>query len=556
MAGLNIFLFWAFLLNHMFLFSFQVYTPKSLVAYAVKEVAKVYRFYDQDAFSFVRNIDYHPLTITDSVPLEISIKDLHICFCCINRQEQKRILESARHSLVKRRQAIDEIFDSIAKMVVNFGNKNEVDELDLKKLRVKTSNYHEIMDFLESVGVEVKLENILEKMLGHIQKFRFRAKLLNLAVNQSYLGCGEKVEDVESAGINQGKGVISADMLHEYSKDGGMKRAGEGFTADTADHKEEVNAAKIEEAMEDVNLEVQVDAESTGDGLKKVGADTDGQQEVYNKENIGNFIEVTNLADGCFVKFAEYCPGDRLKIEEEYYKHSRNNGIERTGGGEIDDHQGKVHKERIEEKIEKVTLAVGDDKESVSDIIRVVGGSIEESKEMEISEAGHGLGDDIESADAARLGGENIADYQIEVNEERIEKEIEDADLAVGHDMESAGDYVGDRVKLEVIESDDVRERDLREIKITIEEEADFAVGNQGLSSGDELKIDDMIGDCDRVGKEQLLLGSTTDKEGELSKERKSVGKKETDSTIGDDMFGIEDEEEDHFVLYGMIRCS
>ena len=497
--------FFAFLSN-FFSFSFQVYAPRSLVTYAVKEVAKVYRFYEQDAFSFVRNIDYHPLTITDSAPPEISIKDLHICFCCINRQEQKRILESARHSLVKRRQAIDEIFDSIAKMVVNFGNKNEVDELDLKKLRVKTSNYREIMDFLESVGVEVKLENMLEKMIGHIQQFRFRAKILNLLMNQSYLGYGEKVKDVESAGEG-----LKDDTKGEHNKSIGMEKVGGGFIAYANDYVEGVNEERTQMKAEKTDLVVRDNVESVGDGVRKVEGIA-GLQEEDNETN-ENFIEVTNLADVCYVKFAGYYPGDGLKIEEEYYNHSKNNGVEIVCGdnkADTDDLQENVNEERIEGGIEKTNLAMEEKLESA--------------------------GDGVISKDGGSL--------------------VEGADLAVGYDMESAGDCLGDGVKLEVIESDE-GERDVSELKIMIEKgKAELAVGNKGYHSGDGLKIGDVIDDSDRVSQEQLLLGYTIDNEGEFNKERKSTGKKETDTTTGDERFSVEDEEEDHFVLYGMIRCS
>ena len=586
-------------LSNFFSFSFQVYAPRSLVAYAVKEVAKVYKFYDQDALSFVRNIDYHPLTITDSAPPEISIEDLRLCFCCINRQEQKRILESARHSLVKRRQAIDEIFDSIAKMVVNFGNKNEVDELDLKKLRVKTSNYLEIMDFLESVGVEVKLENMLEKMIGHIQQFRFRAKILNLLMNQSYLGYGEKVKDVESAGEG-----LKDDTKDEHNKSIGMEKVGGGFIAYA--NEERVNEERTQMKAEKTDLVVPDDVESVGDGVRKVGGGIAGLQEEDNEETNENFIEVTYLADSYYVKFAGYYPGDRLKIEEEYYNHSRNNGVEivcgdnkadtndlqenvneerieggiektnlemeeivesagdgmvSKGGCSLDNHQEKVNKEEMEEEIENTDLAVENDLASVGDgTIRAVEGSIavyqKEAKkewiEQDIIEVGHTVGDDEVSQGVRAIVGEGFIDQQKEVHEEKNEKEISEASQRVVGDMESAGDCL----KLEIMESANDRERDLSEIKITMieKEKAELAVENEGFHPGDWLKIGDMLGDYDRVGQQQMVLGSTTDNKVKLNKERKSVGKKDTNSTTGYERFNI-DEEEDHFVLYGMIRC-
>ena len=537
--------FFAFLSNY-FSFFFQVYTPRSLVACAVKEVAQVYRFYDQDAFSFVRNIDYHPLTITDSAPPEISIKDLRLCFCCINRQEQKRILESARHSLMKRRQAIDEIFDSIAKMVVNFRNKNEVDELDLKKLRLKTSNYRAIMDFLESVGVEVKLENMLEKMIGHVQQFRFRAKILNLLINQSYLGYGEKVQDVESAGEGM------KDTKDEHNKSIGMEKVGGGFIAYANDQIEGVNEEKTQKKAEKTDLVVVDNVESVGDGVRKVGEGIAGLdlQEEDNEETNENFIEVINVKDGYYVKFAGYCPGDRLKIEEVNYNHNRNNELEIVDGdvkADTDDLQEKIKEERIWEGIEKNDLAM---------------------KEI-VESAGDGV---------ISKGGLSLDDQHEKVNKERIEDEIENTDLAVGddiesvgngairvvegsiavgHAMESARDSPGDGVKIENIQGSNNRERNLSEIKITMieKEKAEMAVENKGYLSGDGLKIGDMLCDCDRVDQERLL-GSTTDNEGQSNKETKSIGKKKADTTTVNERFNIEDEEEDHFVLYGMIRCS
>ena len=603
--------------SNCFSFAFQVYTPSSLVALAVKEVAKVYRFYDQDAFSFVRNIDYHPLTVTDLAPPELFVRD----DSGINRMEEEKrekLLTSARRFLRKRRRAINAIFDTIAKMIVNFRNKKEVDELDLKKLRVKTSNYRGMMDLLESVGIEVELEDMLEKMIGHIQQFRFRAKLLNLVVNQSYLGYGEKVEDVESAGDCQAEGMKIEDTNNEHNKNSGVEKVGGGLVGNASDNLEEVNEEKTEKKIGKTDLVVRDEAESAGDGVRKVGggaldAAAAGHQEEVDEENNENDIEVTNLADGCYVKFAGYYPGDRLKIEEENYNHSRNNGIDGVCGGvnaDTADRHEKVKEERIEEGIEKTDLAVRHKVESAGDrVIRegrayiydyqekvaeeriedglektdlAVGKIVGSAEYVGIRKDGYLIDDhqgkvkeekadkEIEKTDLA-VGGDNepegnreikevgdsVAVDQKGVNEERIDKEIKQADLAVGHDIESAGDCLGDGVKHEAIESDNDRERDLSEIKVMIEKEgAELAFGNKGYPSGDVLKIGDMIGDCDRVGQEQLLLGSTIDNEGELDKERKSVGKKEADSTKGDERFNIGDEEEDHFVLYGMVRCS
>ena len=558
-----------------FSFSFQVYTPNSLVAFAVKEVAKVYRFYDQDAFSFVRNIDYHPLTVTDLAPPELVVRD----DSGINRMQEEareKLLTSARRFLRKRRRAINAIFDTIAKMIVNFRTKKEVDEQDLKKLRVKTSNYRGMMDLLASVGIEVKSEDMLEKMIGHIQQFRFRAKLLNLVVNQSYLGYGEKVEDVESAGDCQGEGMKIKDTNNEHNKNSCVEKIGGSLVCDASDHMEGVNEESNEKKIEKPDLIVRDEAESAGDGVRKVGvgliADAAaGHQEEDDEENNENNIEVINLADVCYVKFAGYYPGDRLKIEEENYNHSRNNGIERECGGvnaDTGDLREKVKEERIEEGIEKTDLAEGEIVESAED--RVIRkdecfiddhqGKVKDKKaEKEIEKTDLAVGDTKEPVGDREIKevGDSVADHPKEMNEERTEKEIKDADLAVGNDIESAGDCLGDGVKLEVIESDNDRGRELSEIKITIANEgAELAYGNKGYPFGDGLKIRDMIGDCDRVGQAQLLLGSTIDNEAELDNERKSVGKKEADSTKGDERFNIEDEEEDHFVLYGMIRCS
>ena len=547
--------FLAFLSNNLS-FSFQVNTPRSLVTYAVKEVAKVYRFYDQDAFSFVRNIDYHPLTITDSAPPEIAITDLRLCLCCINRQEQKRILMSARCFLKKRRHAINAIFDTIAKMIVNFHSKEEVDELDLKKLRVKTINYRRIMDFLESVGVEVKVENMLEKMIGHIQQFRFRAKLLNLAVNQSYLGHGENVEDMESARESQGEGMKREDTNDEHNKNSGVEKVARGFIANASDHQGGVNEERAEKKTEKTGLIVGDNpVEFTEDGVRKVGggiiADAAFHQKEAYEEKIENFIEVINVTDGCYVKFAGYCPGDRLKIEEGTYNYNRNNGIERVGGyvkADTDGLQEKIKEERTLGGIEKSDLAM----------------------EEIVESAGNGV---------ISKGGRSLDDHQEKVNKGRIEDEIENSDLAVGddiesvsdgairvvegsiavgHGMESAGDSLGDGVKIENIQVSNNRERNLSEIKITmVEKEKDeMAVENKGYLSGDGLKIGDMLGDCDRVDQEQLLLGSTTDNEGQSNKETQSIEKKKADTTTMNERFNIEDEEEDQFVLYGMIRCS
>ena len=40
--------------------------------------------------------------------------------------------------------------------------------------------------------------------------------------------------------------------------------------------------------------------------MRKVGEGIAGQQEEFNEETIFFFIEVTNLADGCYVKFVGY----------------------------------------------------------------------------------------------------------------------------------------------------------------------------------------------------------------------------------------------------------
>ena len=96
----------------------------------------MYRFSSQDAYSFVRNIDYHPLTVTDLSPPEFDVTN-NRRIELLQEEEKERLFTSARHFLMKRKRAIDAIFNILAKMIVNFDNIEAVDERDLKRVRTK-----------------------------------------------------------------------------------------------------------------------------------------------------------------------------------------------------------------------------------------------------------------------------------------------------------------------------------------------------------------------------------------------------------------------------------
>ena len=173
----------------------------------------MYRFSSQDAYSFVRNIDYHPLTVTDLSPPEFDVtSDRRIVL--LQEEEKKRLYSSARHFLMKRKRAIDAGFSLLAKMIVSFESIEDVDDRNLKRVQAKSIEYRGVLEQLESIGIEVQLEDNLEKLIGHIQQERTGAKLMNLFVNQSYLSYSEEVEDVDSAGGDcLGEGIKMEDMI-------------------------------------------------------------------------------------------------------------------------------------------------------------------------------------------------------------------------------------------------------------------------------------------------------------------------------------------------------
>ena len=406
----------------VFPLSFQVYTPRSLVALAVKEVAKVYRFYDQDAFSFVRNIDYYPLTITDLAPPEFHVTD-DSKINLLQEAKMERMLLSAKKFLMKRRRAVNAIFDTIAKMIVNFRNKEEVDELDLKRLRVKTVKYLEIMDLLDSVGIEVELEDMLEEMISHIQQHRFRAKLLNLFLNQSYLRCGEKVEDVEPVEDSQGDDMKTADEESDNQK--GEEKIGDGLLANERKHKEVVHKDRTEnEKVVDTDLVVRDNVDSTEDWIIIESADiiacAANHQEEVNEERTEKETEKTDFAFRCEIE----SPEDR---------------VIRDHGGITDDIMGKV----IEE-VEKTDLTEKNDIETVDNkAVSVTESSTAYHQKEKVNEEKETITNEINNGSPAKEDSENSAggtagiggcsiedsfDQQKELNEERVamEEVIED----------------------------------------------------------------------------------------------------------------------------------
>ena len=233
----------------------------------------MYRFSSQDAYSFVRNIDYHPLTVTDLSPPEFDVTN-NRRIELLQEEEKERLFTSARHFLMKRKGAIDAIFNILAKMIVNFDNIEAVDERDLKRVRTKIIKYRGVLNHLESIGIEIQMEDKLEKMIGHVQQERARAKLMNLFVNQSYLRYGEEVEDIESAGGDcLGEEIKIEDVVNEHDRDRGVERVDGGLLDNTDDHKEEVSKEGNENEKEESDSANRDDAESAGgdclgDGIK------------------------------------------------------------------------------------------------------------------------------------------------------------------------------------------------------------------------------------------------------------------------------------------------
>ena len=155
----------------------------------------------------------------------------------------------------------------------------------------------------------------------------------------------------------------------------------------------------------------------------------------------------------------------------------------------------------------------------------------------------------------------------------RYGEEVEDVESAGGDCLgeeikmeDVVNEHVGDRCVERVVggsldKTDDHKEEVSKEMNGNEKEEADSAVRDDVESAGGDclgngIKMEDMLGDHDRVGK--ILLGSTEeDNKGELNEERNKCEKEEAYSATGDDELVVDDEEEeDHFVLYGMIRCS
>ena len=250
----------------------------------MKEVAKVYRFSSQDACSFVRKIDYHSLTATDLNPPKFDVTNNRMIEL-LREKEKERLFSSARHFLMKRKKAIDAGFSLLAKIIVSFASIEDVDDRNLKRVRTKSIEYCGVLGQLKSSGIEVQLEDNLEKLIAHIQQERARAKLVNLFVNQSYLRYGEEVEDVGSAGgdylgedikmenmINAhdsgvdrecevlsggtedgNKGEIKlADMVN-YQRDRGFERVDEDWLGNTDDSKGDLNEEKNENEKEKVD---------------------------------------------------------------------------------------------------------------------------------------------------------------------------------------------------------------------------------------------------------------------------------------------------------------
>ena len=74
-----------------------------------------------------------------------------------------------------------------------------------------------------------------------------------------------------------------------------------------------------------------------------------------------------------------------------------------------------------------------------------------------------------------------------------------------------------------------------------------------------KMKLEDMVnyqrgGGFERIDED--WLGNTDDSKGELNEEKNENEKQEADPAAGNEKFIVDNEEEEHFVLYGMIRCS
>ena len=474
----------------VFPLSFQVYTPRSLVALAVKEVAKVYRFYDQDAFSFVRNIDYYPLTITDLAPPEFHVTD-DSKINLLQEEKMERMLLSAKKFLMKRRRAVNAIFDTIAKMIVNFRNKEEVDELDLKRLRVKTVKYLGIMDLLDSVGIEVELEDMLEEMISHIQQHRFRAKLLNLFLNQSYLGCGEKVEDVDPTGGSEGDNTKIAGAEEESNKQKGEKKIGDGQVANEMKDKEVVQEDRTEnEKVVDTDLVVRDNVDSAEDWIivesGDIIASAAGHQEV-NGERTEKETEKTDLAFRCEIESTE---------DTVVRKH-----VDITDG----------LKEKVIEGVEKTDLAVKNDNESVdNEAVSAIESSTSYHQKQEANEEKETIKSEISSGSSAVKDSENSAggtagiggcsiddssNQQKELNEERAEME-EFIDNKLKSEKEDIKDDHTDNVEntMQAFEIGDIVEPSEDEVKREDGDIIDDHQGaiNQGKNEEEIEKVEDV----------------------------------------------------------------
>ena len=92
---------------------------------------------------------------------------------------------------------MDVICNMLAKMIVNFETIEEIEDANMRRVRAKYVKYSDIVSQLAEVDVRVRLEDNLQKLIGHIQEERSRVKLINLFVSQSKLSSGTHSCDYE-----------------------------------------------------------------------------------------------------------------------------------------------------------------------------------------------------------------------------------------------------------------------------------------------------------------------------------------------------------------------
>ena len=78
---------------------------------------------------------------------------------------------------------MDVLCDVLAKSIVYFESKADVDDLNLSKLRAKYVKYSNLLDKIEKAGVDVYLEDNIQMLLGYIQEERAKTKQINMFVN-------------------------------------------------------------------------------------------------------------------------------------------------------------------------------------------------------------------------------------------------------------------------------------------------------------------------------------------------------------------------------------